>query len=445
MIPIQGARHLTSSGPPKTVFLPGTLQLPREFFPTRIAFVLLWLFVFAIPVENVLVLPGVGTVSRLVGFLTLPFCLVVILERGHLRRLSAIHGLMALYVFWACLTYFWTAEPARTLRVMGTYVQLLVMVWLFWELASSRDRQHALLKAFVWGAMVSSLATLHVDVTGPTKSYQRYVAFGFDPNDLGLVLALSVPLSLYLAEAEIRPLRRMLHRCQTVFAVAATLMTASRGATLALAVGLILIPLNFSRWNFRRQMEIVLALSLGVGAAVLLVPQTSWKRLASIKNEVREGSFNQRLLIWQTGWDDFRKRPFFGVGMSALAPTVERHLGQPYEGELVAHNSFLSVLFEGGVVGFGIYASLLLAMVLAVLRVPSLERNLWLVALLAWGVGVCSLTWEYRKPTWFLFGMLTVQANGFVAARKQLAARSVDPRKRRSIHPSERWSRISSI
>jgi hypothetical protein len=46
--------------------------------------------------------------------------------------------------------------------------------------------------------------------------------------------------------------------------------------------------------------------------------------------------------------------------------------------------------------------------------------------LLTWTVGVSALTWEYRKPTWFLFSLLTAhvysrrQENRAVAASRRL-------------------------
>jgi O-antigen ligase len=153
---------------------------------------------------------------------------------------------------------------------------------------------------------------------------------------------------------------------------------------------------------------------------------------------VREGGLNQRILIWQTGWEEFRKHPFLGVGASAFASTMERQIGRPEGGERVAHNAFLSVLFESGVVGLFIYVSLLLAMVLVVFQMPRLERNFWLVTLLAWGIGVCSLTWEYRKPTWFLFAMLTVQAATRVADRQVLVRQGAPSVPRRSA-PLWQW------
>ena len=412
---MQAARRMMVPGSQSAALSPRTPVGAVDSLLMRLAFALLWLLVFAIPMENALILPGVGTIGRLMGLLALPFCVVAIVDRGWLRSLSPIHGIMAVYVFWVCLTYIWTFESARTLGTISTCIQLLVMIWIFWQLAVRRERQLALLKAFVSGAMVSSVATLTVEMA------DRPVAFGFDPNDLALVLALSVPMSLYVAEFEKRLVWRLIRRFQTVVAIAAVFMTGSRGAALALGAALTLIPLNFLRWNFRQRREVSLVLLLAFGAAVLFVPATSWKRVASTADEILEGSLNQRTLIWQAGWDVFREHPFLGVGVSAFGPTAERRLAPTSSGELVAHNVFLSVLFEGGVVGFSIYIILLLAMILAALQMPRPERNLWLVALLTWGIGVCSLTWEYRKPTWFLFGMLAVQSVGLVVARPRLA------------------------
>jgi len=50
-----------------------------------------------------------------------------------------------------------------------------------------------------------------------------------------------------------------------------------------------------------------------------------------------------------------------------------------------------------------------------------LERHFWITLLLTWSVGVSSLTWEYSKPTWFLFGVLAAH----VYARRSEPARAL--------------------
>jgi hypothetical protein len=56
-------------------------------------------------------------------------------------------------------------------------------------------------------------------------------------------------------------------------------------------------------------------------------------------------------------------------------------------------------------------------------RMRHLERCLWLTLMLTWTIGVSALTWEYRKPTWLLFGLLA--AHAFSRAEEYSAERSV--------------------
>jgi hypothetical protein len=41
---------------------------------------------------------------------------------------------------------------------------------------------------------------------------------------------------------------------------------------------------------------------------------------------------------------------------------------------------------------------------------PSLERAVWLSVMLTWTLGVMTLTWEHRKPTWVIFSLIAAQA-----------------------------------
>jgi len=92
--------------------------------------------------------------------------------------------------------------------------------------------------------------------------------------------------------------------------------------------------------------------------------------------------------------------PFNGSGEGDGGPVVE----------LVAHNTFISVLVEQGVIGLALFLGILLVLILSACHFPVLDRAFWLSVLLTWGIGVCSLTWEDRKPSWFLFGVLVAAA-----------------------------------
>jgi O-antigen ligase len=104
-----------------------------------------------------------------------------------------------------------------------------------------------------------------------------------------------------------------------------------------------------------------------------------------------------------------KQHPILGVGSGAYPKAVEPWLGVPKVAgfQYVAHNTFLSVLVECGLVGFAIFALLLATLLLYIWTMQSLERFLWLVVSASWAVGVLTLTWEHYKPTWLIMAMIT--------------------------------------
>jgi O-antigen ligase len=399
----------------------------------KAAYVCLWLFAFAMPWENAFRIPGFGTIGRAAGLAAFGVGFLAILDSGRLRTPTIQHILMALFVAWAGLTYFWSFEPSRTRIVAVTFLQLLGMVWLIWEFAQTWKRQILLLRAFVLGTMVSSIAILLSFLSGPATGadgsyYRRYTGLGFNPGDLALIMALSLPISLYLAARDKGwRFRLWVYGIQIVLAITAILLAASRGALIASSGALLMIPVAFSQFTRgQKAAGVALVALLGVGA-VFTVPETSWSRLGTIGAEVSSGTLNERTMIWQAGWVVFGQSPFRGVGAGAFAPSVEHAMGMPFHGsgeedgapvnvELVAHNTFISVLVEQGVIGLALFLGMFLTLVLCACHFPVVDRAFWLSLLLTWSIGVSSLTWEDRKPSWFIFGILAAAAAAQIPA-----------------------------
>ncbi|MDQ6706513.1 MAG: O-antigen ligase family protein [Acidobacteriota bacterium] len=374
----------------------------------RIAFAFLWLFVFTLPGEKVLEIPGIGTITRLVGLVTIAVGVLALIEAGRIRRPAPAHVAMTMFVVWAAASYFWSLYPDGTQDRVSTFLQLLAMAWLIWELCLEDRELQLLIQAYVLGTLVSAGDTIGNYLFSHQTYYLRYATTGFEPNDLGLTLALSIPLSYYLVLRN-KGLKAWIYRIQLVAAGAAILLTGSRAALVASVIALSLAAWTLRSLTTRLQIANVSMAALFVVAALLFVPASSWKRLATIHSEVTQGTLNERTTIWFAGLEALRQHPFLGVGAGAYPAAVRPVLGTGVGMVFVAHNSFLSVLVEEGVIGFLAFAGLLGVLMLSIREMPSLERKLWIVALAAWAVGASTLTWEHRKPTWLLFSLLTAQ------------------------------------
>ncbi len=390
-----------------------------------VAFVCLWLFVFSFPAEKSIEVPGLGTISKLLGGLALAAGLLAVLIDRRIRKPNAAYGALALFVLWTAATFHWTISPEETVSRVQTNLQLLGMAWLIWEFCPTQDLCLSLMRAYVFGTFYAAAGTVSRFLLAQQTYYQRYAADGFEPNDMALTLALSIPFSYYLA-VRTKGARAWIYWVQLAITFLTVLLSASRTGFLACCLASLIAPLTFRYLSGRQRGVLAAAFAVSAIGGLALIPATSWKRLSTIGAEVRSGSLNSRSMIWNAGLATFREHPVAGIGVAAYPRGVEPLLGYPKGWRIVAHNSFLSVLVETGMVGFILFLGFLAFLVAAIWRMPGFERTVWGMAMLIWTVGVSTLTWEMRKPTWLLFALILAMAR----ALSQPVIRTVAPRSR---------------
>ncbi len=374
----------------------------------RAAWVLLCLFVFTIPWEKTVWVPGLGTASRAIGIAAFGAAVAgAFRNRKSLRQPNLALVLAALFVAWSAMTWLWSIDRAATLVRIGTFAQLLAMMWLVWESARTPAEQRQLLHAYVAGAAVASAATIMRYAQGLQTYWRRYAASGFDPNDLGLTVALAIPMALYLARIGRTP-GTWVYRLIVAAASAAILLTASRTAVIAAVLGFAFVVWMWRGSDIGQRVSSAMLLAGLILGALWFAPASSRARIATLPGELTRGTLHNRTRLWTSGVRALKQHPIIGVGSGAYPAAVRPWLGVPgIPGhEYVAHNTFLSVLVEEGLIGFAVFTLLLgtLAVFAGMLDAP--ERALWVVMLMVWAVGVFTLTWEHRKPTWLIFALI---------------------------------------
>jgi O-antigen ligase len=376
------------------------------------AIVALWLlalFVFSVPLENSIVIPGIGTIGRIIGLVAFVAGMVAVIESGKFRTPIVPHLMMALFVVWACLSYLWTIGTQETTEEIISYIQLLAMVLLIWAEAPKPEHQQRLMRAYVLGAGCLAVATI-LQNQGP--SFDRQGAFNMNANDIGLRIVLSVPMALYLSVVDKRPIWPWIYRGVVAAGACGIFFTASRGSFVALLASGLMIPLTLGSWTRKQKLAMVVLVVVGAAVAINMVPEKAWSRLGETQNEITEGTMDLRTVIWHAGLETYAEHPFLGIGAGAFPIAAEQKIAQAW----APHNTFLSVLVELGSVGFAIFGVLLFTLVTAARRMQPLERSLWLVTLLSWALGCFAMNWEYYKPTWFLFAMVAAQSGAYATA-----------------------------
>jgi O-antigen ligase len=386
--------------------------------PEFIGFGALWLFVFAIPWEYQVAVPFVGTISRLFGGIAVVVGVATIVATGRIRLPDSLLIVQGLFFGWAALTFAWSIDPDASRVRIGTNCQLFIMITLLWRFSYAVERHMQLLQAYVLGSYISALTVIYNYIHRKeltTDDAGRYTAGAFGPNELAITLAWTVPLALYLAERKEAGRFRVLYRLHLPTIVLANILTASRGGAITLIVSVSVVVTMITRATVAQRRRWLLSLAAAIAAAVLLVPQTNWQRLLTIRSQVETGNLSHRGNIWRAGWEALdADSAIRGIGSAAYARKMANVLGV----EIGSHNSFLSLLVDNGAIGSGLFLIMLLLLCRHVWRMRGISRMTWGVILASWLVGVTSMNGEAFKATWVLFS--------FIAAAAALNSKVVD-------------------
>ena len=219
-----------------------------------------------------------------------------------------------------------------------------------------------------------------------------------DPNDVCEILNCAMIFSLYGLLDRGRGLTRVLWLAAMAFFGHALYLTHSRGGFLGAVVGLMVL----FRSRFRGTKSLVLA-----GAAlVLMFVLFGGGRQTSLSTS--EGTAQQRIQLWDAGFEMFKRSPLFGVGIEQSVNNAG----------YVAHNSFIQALAELGFLGgtflFGQYFFCLKNLTkLGSRRVTLPDADMRrlqpyiLASLAAFATSEMSLTNFFHVVTYVMFGLAT--------------------------------------
>ncbi|EKE20272.1 MAG: polysaccharide polymerase [uncultured bacterium] len=188
-------------------------------------------------------------------------------------------------------------------------------------------------------------------VSAGGENYMRAVAVFPDPHMLSYYFGLLIPWSIALVT--VKEKRRGFFLFSASSMIIADIMTFTRGGYLALIAGaLIVLPL-VSRKN---ALKILLGVFL-LFAFFKIVPNSPVSDRLASSFDTQEGSNQARLSNWEQAISIIAKNPF-GVGIGAYSLEVKP--GAQYREPIYAHNVYLDIAAELGIISVIVFIVLLL-------------------------------------------------------------------------------------
>jgi O-antigen ligase len=333
--------------------------------------------------------------------------------RDHRRLVACAICLVA----WNVLSAVWAQSPSTALLGASRYAQDLVLFPILY--AGLRRFEHVrwIAAAFIGGAV---LAMLYGVAAGSTVDSSRLVGAIGDPNETATVLVAASILAVALGIGETRSrLRRSIAFAAAIAAIIGIVATASRGGLVALAATAVVAVVVGGRW--RRQIALAAALGgvLAAGWFLLLAPASSVTHITSQQTP--------RTTLWTVAGRAISANPLTGVGNDNFSLAAKNFLVQPgattradqiVVHQDVAHNIYLEVWADTGVIGLAFFIVLLVAPLGAAWRAVRILEHVGrradeilvralivaIVAILAAGFFISD---EYSKQLFLLLGVAT--------------------------------------
>jgi O-antigen ligase len=373
----------------------------------RAVYLLMLAMVFTLPWENVLSLPGLGRISKLIGLLAAATWVATVLITGRFREPKVTHFLALLFVVWNGFSLLWTVDGSATQGRVITYAQLLGLMLVLWDTVDTMPRVHATLTSYLAGSYVTVVALLvgYVLLGVGSERHGRVTLGSFHPNDVGMILAVSVPVAAYLMwvppreERHWRRLWALGCAAYVPLAAFAVLVTGSRAALASMIPGLAYLFYLLTRRHKAVSIGTLVGLAAVGVLAIPFVPARVLLRLEGTDAALRAGNLNERETIWSEALRLIREHPIQGSGGGAFRAAAVGANKAP-------HDLALGLLAEVGVIGFGLFAAMLVTALLSLRHVEPMLRGMWVAVFTAWLGAALLHNWEARKQTWMLIGLV---------------------------------------
>lgn len=265
---------------------------------------------------------------------------------SHALKLSAANAMII--GLWFAVTASWLANfwIGGATDAFKEFSGVVIVYFLIVMTVDSIGKMRFLLWAMIICTAMLAVQALMLKLTGYSfmagETFEREgviqvrgVGIFADPNDLAMALVCFIPFLLPAFHVGLLAPTRIIGLLVLVLDITGVVITRSRGGVVGMA---------FVAWYyFKRRVGTVMTVAIMI---VLLYAMMAIPRMGTI--DTQEQSAQGRLLLWGTGLDIWRNYMIFGAGMHSFVDHAYK----------TAHNSYILILAETGLVGTFFWLSL---------------------------------------------------------------------------------------
>lgn len=289
----------------------------------------------------------------IVGF----FWLFDVFRTERIKSIADFHFYYFLFLGWCILSIAWSINDTKSLKALVTLLMVGMLLLVIWDVVYDPQQLDFLLQTFVFGCTLSVFSILINYVTHNTygRHEAQYSAIGYNPNDLSIIIALSIGIAYYLLFYS-RLNSDKLKYYNLIFILlgsASIILTASRQGFVFLIFaslyGIIMI-LNGTSVRLWHVIGIVLpVLVVGIQA----IPAEVFREISTIPDEIINGK-NIRFQIWGVALEAIQNRPLVGYGAG-----VHQYAYDEFRN--ATENGFFGILGNTGVVGLLLFSFMIVS------------------------------------------------------------------------------------
>lgn len=371
--------------------------------------ILLFLYVLSLYIFTFL--PGLNNISNAIAALfILSVTIKTLMEKGKII-FNKFLLLYLLFIIVCTISYFYAEDQFIALSKIRTLILYFIFITALISYLDNYDKLIKLINFFVFSGVV---AALYILFFSDIYSGERLGDLLGNENRMGIIIGMSMLFSIYFILFE----KKYFYIIPAIITTGMVLFTGSRVAFVFIFIGSIFLTYfknkNSSKGKIIKNIVILLLISFifyylvfNISLFYLVLGKRVENISKFIRNEeINERSISTRIYMIKFGFEMFKYKPIIGYGIGNYEVLLEKSINM----KTYAHNNYIELLVDVGILGTIIYYAIYVQALLYLKKIKDYVKLKYLfltLFLCFFIIDFASINYSI-KHTYFIFAMSSV-------------------------------------